>query len=119
MKNRQHKYKTKRTIVNLKTNTLMITLNITETNTLKVRDCHTGVFSKLYPTVCCLKNVLYKLKSQVWGKYTMQTLIIRKQNSYINTRDKQITKQGTRGIFYNDKRVSASRRCNNIKCEFA
>lgn len=30
MKNRQHKYKTKRTIVNLKTNTLMITLNITE-----------------------------------------------------------------------------------------
>lgn len=87
MKNRQHKYKTKRTIVNLKTNTLMITLNITEINTLKVRDCHTGGFSKFCPTVCCLNNVLYKLKSKVWGKYTMQTLIIRKQNSYINTRD--------------------------------
>lgn len=87
MKNRQHKYKTKRTIVNLKTNTLMITLNITEINTLKVRDCHTGVFSKLYPTVCCLKSVLHELKSKVWGKYTMQMLIIRKQNSYINNRD--------------------------------
>lgn len=57
MKNRQDKQKTKRTMVDLKPNTLMITLNINGINILiRSHRLSYWIFFKQYPTVCCLKK---------------------------------------------------------------